>query len=76
MGLHHPLQGWKHPIYCKYPTEFSIFARIVEANEESVTIDRFSKFGALPVGKVTLLKKDFERYYKRINNENDKISHS
>lgn len=47
-----------------FPTVFSIFARVICENESSVTIDRFTKFGSLPVGKITISRKDFEKYYK------------
>lgn len=50
-----------------YPTTFSIYSRLIDENEDSVTIDRYQKFGALPIGKITISKKDFERYYKRID---------
>lgn len=49
-----------------YPTTFTIYARVVEENDNSVTIDRFQKFGALPLKRITISRKDFERYYKPI----------
>ena len=50
----------------RYPTEFSIYARVIESDENTVTVERFMKFGALPMDKITILKKDFDRYYKEI----------
>lgn len=47
-----------------YPTTFTIYARVVEENENSVTLDRFQKFGALPLKRITISIEDFERYYK------------
>lgn len=49
-----------------YPTTFSIYARVIGENDRSVTIDRFQKFGALPLKRITISRKDFERYYKPI----------
>lgn len=46
--------------------EFSIFAKIVSEDENTVTIDRFQKFGALHIGIITISREDFERYYKEI----------
>lgn len=55
-----------------YPTTFSIYARLVEDYGESVTIERFQKFGALPLKSITISKDDFDRYYKPIK-ESDKL---
>lgn len=52
-----------------YPNEFSIYARVIKTTEYSVTIERFQKFGCLPVGKVTLSSEDFDKYYKEIMDE-------
>ena len=52
-----------------YPSVFSIYARIIKIDKDSVTIERFQKFGCLPVGKLTLSSKDFAKYYKEITNE-------
>ena len=41
---------------------------MVEENEESVTIDRFLKFGCLPMSRITISKEDFARYYRKIKN--------
>ena len=49
-----------------YPSCFAIYARIISEDKDSVTIDRFSKWGAVHIGEVTLSRKDFERYYKEI----------
>lgn len=49
-----------------YPTTFSIYARIVDEDDKSVTLDRFQKFGALPLKSITISKEDFCRYYKPI----------
>lgn len=49
-----------------YPTTFSIYARIVDENDKSVTLDRFQKFGALPLKSITISKEDFYRYYRPI----------
>lgn len=49
-----------------YLDTFSIFARIVEESEESVTIDRFQKFGALPLKRITISRNDFDHYYRPI----------
>jgi len=46
--------------------EFSIFAKIVSEDENTVTIDRFQKFGSLHIGIITISREDFERYYKEI----------
>lgn len=50
-----------------FPTVFSIFARVICEDKSSVTIDRFAKFGSLPVGKITISRKDFEKYYKSVD---------
>ena len=52
-----------------YPDTFSIYARIVEQDDESVTLDRFQKFGALPLKRITISKADFNRYYHTIEQE-------
>lgn len=49
-----------------YPSCFAIYARIISENKDSVTIDRFSKWGAVHIGKLTLSRENFERYYKEI----------
>lgn len=49
-----------------YPTTFTIYARVVEDGDKSVTLDRFQKFGALPLKRITISREDFERYYKPI----------
>ena len=49
-----------------YPTTFSIYARIVDEDDKSVTLDRFQKFGALPLKSITISKEDFYRYYRPI----------
>jgi hypothetical protein len=46
--------------------QFSIFAKIVSEDENTVTIDRFQKFGSLHIGIITISREDFERYYKEI----------
>lgn len=51
-----------------YPTTFTIYARVVEYDNNSVTIDRFQKFGALPLKRITISREDFDRYYKPITN--------
>lgn len=52
-----------------YPDSFTIFAYVISVDDENntVTIDRFQKFGAVHVGKITISKEDFDRYYKKIN---------
>lgn len=55
-----------------YPTTFSIYARIVDENDKSVTLDRFQKFGVLPLKSITISKEDFDRYYKPIK-KSDKL---
>lgn len=55
-----------------YPTTFSIYARIAEDYGQSITIERFQKFGALPLGNITISKDDFNRYYKPIK-QSDKL---
>lgn len=55
-----------------YPTTFSIYARVVEDYGQSVTIERFQKFGALPLSSITISKDDFNRYYKPIK-QGDKL---
>ena len=55
-----------------YPTTFSIYARIVDEDDKSVTLDRFQKFGALPLKSITMSKNDFDGYYKQIK-ESDKL---
>lgn len=52
-----------------YPTTFSIYARIVDENDKSVTFDRFQKFGALPLKSITISKEDFYRYYRPIKGD-------
>lgn len=52
-----------------YPTAFSIYARVIERDENTVTLERFMKFGALPMEKITISKKEFDRYYKEIKEE-------
>ena len=47
-----------------YPTEFTIFAMAQYNLDGTVTVDRFQKFGALHVGKITIPKEAFEKYYK------------
>ena len=49
-----------------YPTTFSIFARVVNETKNSVEIERFQKFGALPLRNITISKEDFKRYYRKI----------
>lgn len=49
-----------------YPSCFAIYARIISENEDSVTIDRFSKWGAVHIGKLTLSRENFEEYYKEM----------
>lgn len=49
-----------------YPTAFSIYARVIERDENTVTVERFIKFGSIPMGKVTISKKEFDRCYKEI----------
>lgn len=56
-----------------YPNTFSIFARIVEENEESVIIDRFQKFGALPLKRLTISRADFDRYYRPITDIEERL---
>lgn len=56
-----------------YPDTFSIFARIAEENEKSVTIDRFLKFGALPLKRITISRADFDRYYRPITNIEERL---
>lgn len=55
-----------------YPTTFSIYARLVEDYGKSVTIERFQKFGALPLKSITISKDDFDRYYKPIKGSDTK----
>lgn len=55
-----------------YPTTLSIYAKLVEDQGQSVTIERFQKFGALPLKSITISKDDFDRYYKPIK-ESDKL---
>ena len=55
-----------------YPTAFSIYARLVEDYGKSVTIERFQKFGALPLKSITISKDDFDRYYNPIK-KSDKL---
>ena len=52
-----------------YPTTFTIYARVVDQNDESVTLDRFQKFGALPLKRITISKADFNRYYQTVKQE-------
>lgn len=49
-----------------YPTTFTIYARVVEEDNNSVTLDRFQKFGALPLKQIIISREDFERYYRPI----------
>lgn len=49
-----------------YPTTFSIYTQIVDEDDKSVTLDRFQKFGALPLKSITISKEDFYRYYRPI----------
>ena len=49
-----------------YPSCFAVYARIISKDKDSITIDRFSKWGAVHIGEVTLSREDFERYYKEI----------
>lgn len=46
--------------------EFSIFARVVDETDDTITIERFQMFGALKIRNITISKQDFERYYKKI----------
>lgn len=46
--------------------EFSIFANIIAEDGDSVTLERFQKFGELKLRDVTLSRKDFEMYYQKI----------
>lgn len=52
----------------RYPTEFSLYSRVIEMDENTVTVERFVKFGAIPIGKITISKKEFNIYYKRLEN--------
>ena len=52
-----------------YPTAFSIFARVVNETKDSVEIERFQKFGALPLRNITISKKDFKRFYREIEKQ-------
>lgn len=53
----------------QFPSCFAVYARVIDENNDSVTVDRFNKWGAVHIGEVTLSRKDFERYYKEIKNE-------
>ena len=53
--------------YDLYPTTFTIYARVIDATEETVTIDRFQKFGAVHCGTITISREDFEKYYKLLD---------
>ncbi len=46
---------------------FSIFARVVDETDDTVTIERYQEFGALKIKNITISKEDFERYYKKIS---------
>lgn len=46
---------------------FSIFARVVDETDDTVTIERYQEFGALKIRNITISKEDFERYYKKIS---------
>lgn len=52
-----------------YPSAFACWARIIAEDENTVTFERFMKYGALPVGKATVSRKDFERYYRVLEDE-------
>lgn len=52
---------------------FSIFAKILESDGETVTIDRFQKFGALHIGAITISQADFERYYAPVTEAERKL---
>ncbi len=46
---------------------FSIFARVVDETDDTVTIERYQEFGALKIRNIMISKEDFERYYKKIS---------
>lgn len=52
----------------KYPSSFSLFARVLKTSDNNVTYERFNKFGCLMVGSgpITIEKDVFEKYYKEI----------
>lgn len=49
--------------------EFSIFARVVDKTDDTVTIERYQKFGALKIRNITISKADFKRYYQKIKED-------
>lgn len=49
-----------------YPSQFAIYARIIEETDDSVTLDRFQKWGAVHCGVITISHEDFNKYYKRL----------
>lgn len=53
---------------CKeiYPSQFAIYARIIKETDDSVTIDRFQKWGVVHCGVATISREDFNKYYKRL----------
>lgn len=51
------------------PTTFSIYAIAKYNLDGTVTVDRYMKYGALPIGKITIPKESFYRYYKEIKND-------
>lgn len=54
-----------------YPTEFTIYAYIINEDDEAVLLDRYMKYGAIHVGEVRISRSDFERYYEEIKYNED-----
>lgn len=50
--------------------EFTIFANVIGCTENTVTLERFQKFGIFFIGEITMSKEDFERYYEDILPDN------
>lgn len=49
-------------------TEFSIRATVIEIQNDLVTVDRFLKFGTLPVGRtLSLPEEELLKYYKKVD---------
>lgn len=51
--------------------EFSIFANIVKDNGDTVTIERYQRFGNLNIPNITLSKDEFISYYEPIEDCKD-----
>ena len=49
--------------------DFTLFANIINRTNETVTYERFMKFGDLACGKVTIPISEFEKYYTPLTDE-------